>query len=1395
MKSGLRLSPSVSLIVLAVVTFCAQATAQTNRVAWVHLSDSGYGAMQAVVDRAGALGYDRITIDWSGNVAMDVAGDSKYTKAQAQALIDRAKYTAGLDVVPAVQLLGKTKAGFGDAFVAAHPEFVDSSTQILDPFYVTGDGRTVMDRYILAQIDEYVAMYHDPDYFFLGWDERPTDGIQAMADRHGMTAGELWAATMNRVCDHLLSNNITPAFWGEQFLSPLLAQSDNPLGYPRDKRFYGFLPLYSRYPPSTAQADLLPWADAIRNRDKLAVLPWHYNCGTYEGAYPSVDFLQWLGFGEVYGCSWYGDQEIQSFARYTAERNAAGTVASLWHVPWSPTVIPTLDPLLENSLAYCKRPATDVPSDIQPKILISKNDTPTAVVQPGDTVQLRLDLLRTDAERVFGGKVDCRGLISYSATDLTLTFTGLDPAAHYEVVVFGNRDVPSYADRITKVAIEGESTFVNASTPGASFSGPADRSTGLVNGYNTERGHVARFVQVDPGADGTFRLRVYDNESAARPKFYANAVMLRGVGFTAYNDLAWASGQRSHNITTFTRGQSGQLTDYATGVGAGVTLAVNTGGGGPYPAQGADAAAPGAFNLRERDGDTPGIFYDGWERLPFHGDASWLRAQDGARHVTWTPTQEGFYDIVGRARDGHGLLHQGHTECALLVTSDPIPSPPASACLLGADFRNDIVPCAGKELVVLRGTGGARFGFPVGNAHGVSEGLECRDQGGLKICRSAYDSHRLIGERTMMVEFKLLADQVTGTRSILSWGKYGSGWRLILTANNQVRIQMNYGCHPAVDIFGTTKLQTGRWYRVVAAADRANAYLWLDGHEEGSESADGTFAEPYYLHIGLGRDFDSSDDGLGELPHVNAVFREFGIWDVFWPDPQLAATQAPPCTPSDLAATAVSSSRIDVSWTDNANDESGFRIDRRMSGVGTWQTSFASLNADTESYNDTGLPANTKFYYVVRAYNAVGESGSTPVVDATTPLPAPPVAPSGLTAVAVSSSRIALSWTDKSSDESGFRIDRRQSGVSQWTTNFDSVGADTEAYSDPGLPAGTKFYYKVKAYNLAGNSAATPVSAATTLDGVTGSALWRYHKGTAEPAAPATAWRSGAFDDSGWLSGPGPFGYGDGPYGTDLAGDMRGNYTTLYVRRTLDVGDPAAVSGLELAALYDDGFILWLNGHELARVNAPGAPGTQPACTATATAAVGDGTAWSATYAGSTLPLLRAGNNVVAVMVLNTQIDSSDLTFELAITVHSDLLPAAETDLDGDRMADAWENDELGGTAAAPDADPDGDGFRNIDEYIIGGDPGTADQALAVQTTLLNGALIIRLPTRAADGPGYTGMMRCYALEQAGAEDPSTPWSVAPGCERIVGAGQTIVHTVPDTAVPLRFRARAWLED
>ena len=197
-----------------------------------------------------------------------------------------------------------------------------------------------------------------------------------------------------------------------------------------------------------------------------------------------------------------------------------------------------------------------------------------------------------------------------------------------------------------------------------------------------------------------------------------------------------------------------------------------------------------------------------------------------------------------------------------------------------------------------------------------------------------------------------------------------------------------------------------------------------------------------------------------------------------------ATTQAPaataPTAPTTLVATASSSNAIALSWSDNSNNETGFRVERSTSAT-TGFAEIATVGAGVSSYSASGLTASTTYYFRVRAYNGVGNSGYSNTANATTQAPAAtiPSAPTNLKANTVYINSTDLVWTDNSSDETGFKIERSLSSATGFT-QVGTVAANISGYSATGLTSSTTYYFRVTAYNAVGNSVYTNTKSITT---------------------------------------------------------------------------------------------------------------------------------------------------------------------------------------------------------------------------------------------------------------------------------------------------------------------------
>jgi FtsP/CotA-like multicopper oxidase with cupredoxin domain/fibronectin type 3 domain-containing protein len=235
--------------------------------------------------------------------------------------------------------------------------------------------------------------------------------------------------------------------------------------------------------------------------------------------------------------------------------------------------------------------------------------------------------------------------------------------------------------------------------------------------------------------------------------------------------------------------------------------------------------------------------------------------------------------------------------------------------------------------------------------------------------------------------------------------------------------------------------------------------------------------------------------------------------------------------PTNVVATAVSSTVVNLTWTDNSSNESGFIIKRCVAdAAGSCTGALTTLTTtapNAVSYSDATAAANTTYVYQVIAHNAAGDSApaSSNVVST---LVAPANAPSNLAATAASDTSVSLSWKDNSSNENGFLVQRSANGGATWADVAGvpplaavpqntgpalnvTVAANAVSFTDTGLTQNTTYLYRVASITAGGAATSTPVTvttnyaAAPVVGPVTGSALWNQVSLSWPAVSPSTA--------------------------------------------------------------------------------------------------------------------------------------------------------------------------------------------------------------------------------------------------------------------------------------------------
>ena len=194
-----------------------------------------------------------------------------------------------------------------------------------------------------------------------------------------------------------------------------------------------------------------------------------------------------------------------------------------------------------------------------------------------------------------------------------------------------------------------------------------------------------------------------------------------------------------------------------------------------------------------------------------------------------------------------------------------------------------------------------------------------------------------------------------------------------------------------------------------------------------------------------------------------------------WTDPPVSVKTLPldttaPSTPTEILASAVSSSQINLSWAASTDNVKVTRYIVRRDGV-------KIATPVSTSYADTGLSPATTYSYTVAARDAAGNiSPNSTNVSVTTASAAdtmPPATPTGLTGAAAGSSGANLSWSASTDDVGVTGYIVRRNGVQVATPA-------TTSFADTGLSAATTYSYTVAARDAAGNISPNSATASVT---------------------------------------------------------------------------------------------------------------------------------------------------------------------------------------------------------------------------------------------------------------------------------------------------------------------------
>ena len=232
---------------------------------------------------------------------------------------------------------------------------------------------------------------------------------------------------------------------------------------------------------------------------------------------------------------------------------------------------------------------------------------------------------------------------------------------------------------------------------------------------------------------------------------------------------------------------------------------------------------------------------------------------------------------------------------------------------------------------------------------------------------------------------------------------------------------------------------------------------------------------------------DASYTQLAQVPGTQTVYMDTGLTqnatysyevvasnaggDSLFAGPVTGTTPTTPAAPSNLQVGTLGTTMVTLTWQDNANNETGYKITRQLESNESFQV--ATLAAGATSYTDNNVLAGAAYQYTISAFNLAGPSAGVE-----RELQTMPVAPTGLTATG-GGRQTTLHWDTYGHAVAGYNIYRSTSPGGEGATPV-ATNVSAPTFTDTGLTAGTTYYYQIAAVDQAGEGAKSSEASAST---------------------------------------------------------------------------------------------------------------------------------------------------------------------------------------------------------------------------------------------------------------------------------------------------------------------------